>query len=418
MKRRRVSRLLILLIASMVANGVLVVGVLYLRVPAVHDALHPALRAFRGLPPLEALEGIEPSTLGPNQIRLLVSDDKSEVLVHLAAPDGGTVYVVSFDTGRELRLGEGEASFSWALHDGGSRSEPNEARVHLVRQGEPTGPMGEIEIFRVSEEEGVNRLDAHRENGWLFFGRCTFDLVGEEAVSHLISEETATLHALTYDERERIRESYPQAVQDRPVHESQDTLIDDLSGLLEFLCESGFRNVSASNNAAIYAERPFEALSGVCAGDIGVVCQGFRSVFVWVALSGGWLDVHSLREVDLFRFSTTTGIDTNSHAVVEVRAGSGPWVLFDPLSQAVFTDSSGRYLSTEDVRYLRGADRLDEIEVVSLGAFCVSGTVPYYAEEDGGFWEGQDFEDRDPFNYNYWSHFQRIVYRNLTLPVE
>jgi len=140
---------------------------------------------------------------------------------------------------------------------------------------------------------------------------------------------------------------------------------------------------------------------------------------VWLAISGGLLDVRDVREVDLLRTPIVDRLDPNSHAVLEVRAPGGPWFVFDALVQAAFTDESGVFLSADRIRLLRLEGRLDRIRPISLGSFCVT-NVPsaYYASEVGGFWEVFRLEDTDRYNANYWSHFQRITYRNLTLPTD
>ena len=426
MKRRQIRWIHLLLLASIAANLILLAGVLYLRVPAVHSALLPMWRAMRTIvvpaSPLAEQDSITnvgpPRQLVDGELFLSLREDKTEASLFLPPISVDEMYVIRFDDSRVVALEPEESSFAWELHDGGSQKNPNQAMVYIQTSDGLERFIGEIGIYRFSEIEALEHLNTVRENGWVFLGRCTFDLVREECETCVIREESATLESLTRTERVELRDLFPSLIREGQAYVSLADLVDALSELSASMCALGVRNISASNNAAIYNESPSNAILGVVDGRIGVQCQGLRSVFAWVAISTGWLDVTDIREVDLFRYVPIDGVDVNSHAILELRLRDGEWMAFDPLWQAVFTDSAHEFLSVEDIRYLRNNGELNEIEVLPIGQFCVSSTLPYYAGEEGGFWNGIDFSDRDPFNYNYWSHFERIIYRYLLLPSE
>ena len=431
-KRRQLRWLYLLLLGSLAANLILLTGVLYLRVPAVHQALLPTWRVVRNLvaPPAEsdlptpsagetpaATSSTSPWTIASGELLLSLSEDKTTATLLLPKIQDDERYTIRLDGGASVELDSSVSTFVWRLHDGASHAHANRAMIYVQDLNQEAVFIGEIELYRVSESEAWEQLNTQRENGWVFLGRCTFDLVGGTGSSAVIGEEIVTLQWLDESEQERIRGLFPSLVNDIPLLVF-DELVEGLSELSTAMCIAGLRNISASNNAAIYEVRPGDAMVGVSRGSIGVQCQGLRSVFAWIAISGGWLDARDLREVDLYRYAPIEGIDVNSHAILEVRVPDGDWMALDPLAQAVFVDSSGFYLSASEIRTLRDQDMLGEIDVVSLGEFCVSSEISYYSQDEEGFWQGTDFSDRDPYNYNYWSQFDRLVYRHLELPTE
>jgi hypothetical protein len=345
-----------------------------------------------------------------------ISDDKTMVAVYLAEPDDEFHYVVDLDSSKEIVLSEGESQFNWTLHDGGSYKQVNHAQVYKVLPEGEREFSGEIQLYRVSEEEGEEHLRVQREDGWVFVGRCTYDLVSPSEDGCLVRTEEQVLTSLTLSERMEIQALLSDfSVGKRPYGSTQE-MIESLGDLLTYMCAHGLRNITGANNAEIYRRCPARAVKGVQRGEIGVQCQGIRSLFTWVAISTGLLGTDQIREVDGYRYEPISGVDVNSHAILEIRRPEGGWFAFDPLAQVVFTDDTGIYLSAEQIRCLRENDDLKRIIVVELANFCVSGDVSYFAEQDGGYWAGFDFSDVDPFNYNYWCHFNRLVVRSLHLP--
>jgi len=415
MNRRRLW-LVLALIVSLAANAVLLLGILYLRVPAVHSALYPVLRTIRGLPPAVSVPS-PPTVVGPSQVRLALSEEKDVLDVQLPALADNGRYTVEFETGETRPLEVGEWSFTWNLHAGGSQGEGNLATIQIVSPSGAVSPVGEVEVFRVSEDEGLEQLGALYPDGLVFLGRCTFEILGDNGDTSVIREETVMLSALTQSQREEIRARWPDFVRDRSTYDSAESLVQAMSELLALTCSEGFRSFSAKNNAEIYSLAPADALDSILSGEIGVQCQGFRSAFLWLAISGGWLDARDVREVDLFRHAPVEGFIVNTHAVLEIRLPGQDWILFDPSSQAFFQDAAGDMLSAEGVRSLKRNDELSLVSVLPAGEFCISTTLPYYADREGGYWVVMDFSDRDPDKYNYWSHFELIVYRNLVLPI-
>ena len=432
MRGRRFRWIHLFLLASLAANLVLLTGVLYLRVPAIHEALLPIWRAVRTLgipsaqtsptPTLTQPDSVTsvgpPRLLTEGELFLSLRDDKTSVTLFLPPINADQQYVIRLDGDRVAALELGGSSIVWELHDGGTRSDPNTAEIYVRASDGMDQLAGDIEMYRVSETEAREHLLTERENGWVFVGRCTFDLIGEDLDTFVIAEEIRVLSTLTSAERSRLCGFFPDVIYEGTAYTSSADLVHVLSELTAMMCSLGLRNVSASNNAAIYSESPSNAVLGVSEGRIGVQCQGLRSVFSWVAIAGGWLDVRDVREVDLYRYPLIEGIDVNSHAILEIRLPEGDWMVFDPLAQVVFTDSAGAFLSAADIRYLRSNGDLSEIAVLSVSEFCVSNIVPYYTDAEGGYWGWQDFSDQERANYNYWSVFERIVYRYLTLPLE
>jgi len=424
MKIRRARWIWVVVGISLAVNLLLLTAVLYLKVPAVHNALLPAYRVVRGLPRLlDTSSSITTTTedsrslpLAPGEISLSASDDKTVVTVYLAEPSNGSHYVIDLDSGLQIVLNEGEATFSWELHAGGSYKQMNHAVVYEVSADGMETFLGEIELYRVSEEEGEERLRVQREHGWIFIGRCTYTLVGPQQDRCLVRTESQTLSLLTAVERSKIKALFPNLSDNRGADTSTQELVQDLGKLLVYMCENGLRNVSGANNADLYQRSPSDAIRAVQKGRIGVQCQGMRSLFIWVAVSTGWLSIDEIREVDAYRYELIPGIDVNSHAILEVKRPEGGWFAFDPLGEVVFTDDSGMYLSVEQIRCLRENAELSRIRVVKLADFCVSGEVSYYADQEGGYWSGFDFADTDPFNRNYWCYFNRLIIRTLHLP--
>lgn len=415
MTRRRRLTLAILLL-SLTGNLVLGVGILYWRVPMVRDTLLPIWRTLRGVhtPPISAVGSAQ---LTEGEVHLAISPEKATATVRLAAPPDGSAYAVELDTGEELVLGQTESTFKWSLHDGGSLGRPNVARIHSRTEGTEDRPVGEIELFRVSEQEGRENLDVDRSDGWVVVGRCTFDLVGALSTECLIREESVVLASLTQAEIDRIRGLFPALIRDNPDYASASELMAGMSNLLEWMCAHSLCHISAARNADLYECSPSDAISGVQRSEIGVLCQGFRSVFLWIALSTGWLRVEDVCEIDVFRYEPYRGIDVNSHALLELRAPEGAWIALDPYAQVAFTDQEGVYISTDAIRSALLEHRVDEINVIRLEEFRTSSTVSYYSEA-GADWNRTDFDDRDPFNNNYWTNFGRIVYRTISLPAE
>jgi len=424
MKIRRARWIWVVVGISLAVNLLLLTAVLYLKVPAVHNALLPAYRVVRGLPHLPNTSSALTTTTGdgrslplaPGEISLSASDDKTVVTVYLAPPVSGTHYVIDLDSRKEIVLGEGESRFSWTLHDGGSYGRPNRADVYSAFDG-GWDLSGQIELFRVSEEEGIEHLGAHRENGWVFVGRCTYALVNPlDNQWPQVRSEVETLSSLNRTERLKIAASLPEFSCEERQYGSTEQLIDSMGALLTRMCERGLRPISAVNRPLLYSLRPADAVERVQRGEIGLQCQGMRSLFTWVAVSTGWLSIDEIREVDAYRYEPIPGIDVNSHAILEIKRPEGGWFAFDPMAETVFVDDTGAYLSAEQIRCLRENKDLDRISVVEVTDFCVSGNVPFYRGARPAEWQGVDFTDRDPFNNNYWSYFNLLVIRALRLP--
>ena len=405
MARRRLNLSRVALVVSLSVNliGLAALGLLCAKVPAVRENLIPLIRqALLGRS--VASSSIEDDVqVHGRQIRLTLSEDKATAMVVLPPPPSDRNYLVSLETGTEILLDE-DSSLSWPLHDGGSL-EPNIATSYVVDPSGNRQLFGVLELQRISEAEGRASCGVTRTDGWVVIGRCTFEVAGDPNAC-IVSETQRSLGQLTPRECESIRGMFPELPRQRTAEAlSEDGIMASLRAVARSMCEAGVIHITRQGGALLSVVSPSEALRLAAEGEMGVLCGGLRTLFLYVALGTGVFDVADIREVDLSRYAPIDGVDTNSHAILEVRAGER-WFAFDSTYNYVFRGPSGRLLAAEDLRHFRRMDRLDDVEVVRVWDFC----------DARGAATELDLTDWDPHGYNYWSQFNRIVYRTLSIP--
>jgi len=399
---------------SILANVVLLTGVLYLKVPAVHSAFLPAWRFVRTgrwtapPPPVSRiLPRITPTNApGEGEVSLHFTAQKDAVAITLHAKPGSEVnYVVQLDDGTELLVPAAEPRFTWPLQ---ASEKLNRVVVFEAATPEAISFVGEIEVLRTPGDQVAGGDGTTSSDGSVVVYRCTF-AIHTESPFPILQEESVYLSDLPESERIAIRALLPELAREQvPDYRTSDELVAEMGRLLDVLCAKGLLYVSASGNDRFYELPRSEALVELSTKHLGNLCKGLRSVFVSVALACHWLSPDQIREVDAFRFGPIPHLTDNSHALLDVRIPGGRWLLLDPTKHTVTMSQDGLYLSSEDVQRAGRDGTLDRIVVKRVASPCGE------TYDLGGF----DTADQDPANYNYWSHFAHLTLRELSLPAE
>jgi hypothetical protein len=312
--------------------------------------------------------------------------------------------VVAFESGYGVVLPAEETQFEWSLH-GNQYDDSNFATIYL--QNPHSGyfvSVGEIEVLRQTEQDLFRLFNYSQPGGYLVIGRCTFKIISPNASNQAVASiQEERLDLLDGNERIKIAQRIPALARSFvPTYDSQEQLIRELSPLLvELYGRTG--NASGPCDNLIGVSRPSQVLDMVTNGSATVQCTGIRDLFIEVALSCRLIEAACIRKVDAFRYREIPGIVVNAHSLLEVSHDGKAWFIFDPTTRTYFSGNDGKLLSAYDLQLLCSTGRLSSISI-------------HVVETPADPYDNSILADIDPYNYNYWCHFNLLKYSRIMLP--
>lgn len=310
-----------------------------------------------------------------------VAADKDSVTLSLAPG----WYRAVLDTGELYDFAE---EMLWPLH-GGAYNDVNSATIYAVAADDSQEYVGEIEIWRQSARVLLERYGFEQEYGYVLIGRCSFELSDPGTTSY----GSTGMAELTASEQASIRALFPgivkaQATADQSPSVALANAISVHNALSPYLQNNG--------PSSIWGESPMpsECFDLVMNQNAPVMCATAQLLYAYLAISTRNFTAADVRKTNLYRYDAIPGIIVNSHAVLALDTSAG-WFMFDPYA-GVHCTEGGTLLSSDGIRGLAQDGNLDAIEVHKLDAS----------------WE-PDF-GADPYDYNYFCHFNYIEHLTLT----
>jgi hypothetical protein len=277
----------------------------------------------------------------------------------------------------------------WTLH-GGAYNDVNKITVSAVAADDSQEYVGEIEIWRQSERTLLERYDFVQQYGYVLIGRCSFELSDPGTTTY----DTSTMAELTANEEASIRTLFPgivkaQATENQSPSVALANAIAVHDALAPYLANNGPSSVWSGSHT------PSECFDLVMNHNAPVMCGMAQLLYAYLAISTRNFTAVDVRKTTLSRYGTIAGIVPNTHAVISLDSSAG-WFMFDPFA-GVYCTVDEVAVSPDEIRARREASDLDSVTV---------------HKRDASSWQ-PDF-GHDPYDYNYFCHFNYITQSDLT----
>lgn len=322
-----------------------------------------------------------PEPFVQTRVTLTMATDKDSVTVGL--PAGW--YRAVLDTGHLYDFAE---MMPWTLH-GGAYNDVNEIMVYAVAEDGAQEYVGEVEIWRQSARVLLERYGFVQQYGYVLLGRCSFELSDPGTTTY----GTSSMAELTTSEQSAIRALFPsivkaQATADQLPSVALANAIAVHNALIPYILNNGPSSVWTG------AQTPSECFDLVMNHAAPVMCGMSQLLYAYLAISTRNFTAADVRRTNLYRYDAVPGIVVNGHSVLSLDTSAG-WFMFDPFA-GVYCTNGADLLGADDIRDLAQDEDLDAITVRQLDAAV-----------------HQDFST-DPYDYNYFCHFNYIEHLTLT----
>lgn len=264
--------------------------------------------------------------------------------------------------------------------------------------------IGLIQFARETAQFLKKEYDFESKYGYIIIERNTFDFN--------LLEENSKKNEKVYiydseDEKEKIKEEFSKFISKIDIKENSEFLKKELlsSIVLTKYIWNNFSKTGPSNsiksNMSIY-----EILQILQQKNGKLQCSGTRDLFI--KLSNILSNDLKIRKVEAFRYyPVIKNIVVNGHSILEIKLND-EWVLFDPFVRVFFeSKKTHSLLSAVDIQVLLQKKELDYIR-------------PIYIETTHA--NRNDFEvtskPHDSYNWNYFTHFNYLIYKELEFDSE
>lgn len=315
-------------------------------------------------------------------IGITVAEDKDSVTVTLP----GGWYRAVLDTGE---LYDFAKTMPWSLHSG-AFNDVNKIIVYSVADDDSQEYVGEIELWRQSARTLLERYGLVQQYGYLLVGRCSFELSEPGATTY----GTSSMAELTASEQAAIRALFPgivkaEATPDQAPSVALTNALAVHDALAPYLQNNGPSSTWSGSHT------PSECFDLVMNHDAPVMCGMSQLLYAYLATSTRNFAPDDVRKTNLYRYDAIPGIVVNGHSVISLDSSTG-WFMFDPFAGVYCTDGD-ELLSADGIRDMIRADELGDVAV---------------HKRDASTWQ-PDFST-DPYDYNYFCHFNYIEHLALT----
>ncbi len=326
---------------------------------------------------------------------LNVSDDKSEVEIVYIGLKRAYVAEHFLDNSffKELKFNNSKVNVS--IIGSNEKRTINEIRI----KDEKNQILGTIQFAKESVAFLEKEYGFKSNYGYVVIERNTFDL--ESIHKNKFIDECLCIYD-TKLEKEKLKRDYADFMSMVDLEKDYfflDKKLQDAIYVTKYIW-SKFIGTGPSNGIRSYFG-VFKTLQLLAQNEALLQCSGTRDVFMKLT---NILNLElKFRRVEAYRYYPfIKNIIVNGHSVLEISIND-KWVLFDLFVRVFFmVKDTKNLLSAEDIQGLLREKKLDKILVIHIKTS--------HSKRD-------DFDARsnpfDPYNYNYFTHFNFLIYKKL-----